>query len=69
LPWQSHSFRQLITSVKVSPELAYKPRWTDRSPIFSGSNWGQVAAKAIGGAIGAAFVLLLLGLKRRKKDG
>src|SRR5215471_9671541 len=45
------TFHQIITSVAISPGLAYKPRWSDNSPILSGIDWSQVAAKAIGGAI------------------
>lgn len=67
------AFRQIVTSVAVSPELVYKPRWTDNSPILSGMDWSQVAVKAIGGAIGGAIIAgliaLFVALMRRKKEG
>jgi uncharacterized membrane protein len=62
-------FRQIVTSVAVSPDLVYKPRWTDNAPILSGINWSQVAVKAIGGAIIAGLIALFAALMRRKKEG
>jgi hypothetical protein len=62
-------FRQIVTSVAISPGLAYKPRWADNSPILSGIDWSQVAAKAIGGAIIGGLIALFAALKRRKKEG
>jgi hypothetical protein len=63
------TFRQIVTSLAVSPDLAYKPRWTDNSPILSGMDWSQVAVKAIGGAIIAGLIALFAALMRRKKEG
>jgi hypothetical protein len=63
------TFRQIVKSASVSPALAYKPRWTDSSPILSGIDWGQVGAKAIGGAIIGGLVALFAALIRKKKVG
>ncbi|MBO0862125.1 MAG: hypothetical protein J2P21_27250, partial [Chloracidobacterium sp.] len=63
------TFRQIVASVAVSPELAYKHRWSDISPILSGIDWSEVAAKSIGGAIIGGIFALFAVLKRRKKEG
>jgi hypothetical protein len=60
-------FRQIIVGTAINPSLVYKPRWTDSSPIFSGIDWGQVAGKAIAGAVIGGLIALFAGIKRKNK--
>lgn len=65
--FQGHlpTFRQMITSTIISPDIVYRPRWSDSSPILSGIDWGQVT---IAGIIGG-FIALVGGLIRKRKAG
>lgn len=60
------SFRQMVLSVHIAPELAYRPRQGDSDGWL---DWGEVGSSAMGGAlIGAAIGVLLTLLRRRKKE-
>lgn len=60
-------FRQIILGTTISPSLTYKPRWTDRSPILSGIDWGKVAGKGIAGAVVGGLIAIFAGRKRKNK--
>lgn len=59
-------FRQIITSTTVSPDLAYKPRWSDSSSTRSGIDWEQIAINAIIGGVMGGLIVFLAGIKRKK---
>lgn len=60
-------FRSIVKSVTPSPELAYKSKWFDSLPVsLTGINWGKVGSKAVGGAIIAGIIALIIGIIRRK---
>lgn len=60
-------FRQIITSTTISPDLIYKPRWTDSSKFLTAINWGQVAGNAAAGAVIGGVIALFIGIGRKKK--
>lgn len=60
-------FRQIITSTTISPDLTYKPRWTDSSKFLTAINWGQVAGNAVIGAGIGGVIALFIGIGRKKK--
>jgi hypothetical protein len=60
-------FRQVITSVMIPPDQAYKPRWSDSNPILGAIDWGRVGVKALTGGLIGGVIALVIGLLRRKK--
>jgi hypothetical protein len=60
--------RLIVKSVTPSPELAYKPKWSDNLPVaITGIDWGKVAARALIGAVTGGIIALIAVLFRRKK--
>jgi hypothetical protein len=65
-PTYAPMYRNLIASTKVSPELAYKPRWTDNVPVIGRFDTSRLFRSAvIGGIIGLLIALIAMRKRRR----
>jgi hypothetical protein len=61
------TFRQIVQSTAIAPDLAYKPRWSDDVPLVGGINWAKVGEKVLAGGIAGAFIGLIAALVRRSR--
>jgi hypothetical protein len=52
-------FQQIITSLKVSPELAYQPRWTDNIPIIGNIDWRMFLKRYLNYSIFSLLIALV----------
>jgi hypothetical protein len=66
-PNYNSTFQSVAMSVTPEPELVYKPKWSDSlPPVVSEIDWGNVAGKALVGAIIFGIIALIVGLRKKK---
>ena len=62
-------FRSIVKSVTPAPEVAYKSRWFDSLPVsFTEMDWKKAGNKAVGGAIIAGIIALIVGIIRKRSN-